>query len=606
MPGAFSIGNGADVGSAVNSLAIGSGATATSSVSIAIGLNANAGNNAVAIGGTYSGVKLNRATGTGSTAVGVGAEALAGGATALGLNSIASDVDAIVIGDGSISSGRNSIGLGPQVTASGLQAIAIGRQSVASHDDSIAIRGVTTAANQFVVGGVSGITIDTILNGGLQVNNATTILRGNDAILGINDITPDFRLELVGTSTNGYFGVTSSIDGDIFTINGSGNVGIGTTSPASKLSVTGDVYVTGNIGVGKVPAFSLDISNSGGGVSVDRTGGSESFVRFSTDGSSSSGGQIRGLISGGFRFTNYLTGTEWLRINSSGNVGIGATTFGTSAAGVLAIKNGTAPGSSPVDMIQLYAEDVAASSELKVRDEAGNITVLSPHNFSLIEEGPSEPLAWSFYSERDGRKLNVDMLRTVRLVEALSGERLVYGDLEVYAGEGVMQLVEGLDLKLSDIESFIGLKEMKNKSFVDIFIEKIASLGVRVFGGRIIVEKEICIEDVCVNKNQLKALLQNSGVGSSGSGGSGSVEQVTEPVEEDGSEEEVAGTSTTTDTTTDTETTAEPAPTEPVVEDEPVAEPTEPIIEEETATVTESMLTEETSTDINETSVLIN
>jgi hypothetical protein len=30
-------------------------------------------------------------------------------------------------------------------------------------------------------------------------------------------------------------------------------------------------------------------------------------------------------------------------------------------------------------MVQLYAEDVTASSELRVRDEAGNVTTLSPH-----------------------------------------------------------------------------------------------------------------------------------------------------------------------------------------------------------------------------------
>ena len=83
------------------------------------------------------------------------------------------------------------------------------------------------------------------------------------------------------------------------------------------------------------------------------------------------------------------------------------------------------PTSSPDNLVQLYAEDVAASSELKVRDEAGNVTTLSPHNFSLI--GPaSDPLAWSHYSENDHDKINVDMLNTVRLVETMSSEKLVH------------------------------------------------------------------------------------------------------------------------------------------------------------------------------------
>lgn len=55
-----------------------------------------------------------------------------------------------------------------------------------------------------------------------------------------------------------------------------------------------------------------------------------------------------------------------------------------------------------------------------------NTTTISPHNFTGIPGGRSEELAWSFYSERDGKYINVDMLKLVRLVEHLSGEKLVY------------------------------------------------------------------------------------------------------------------------------------------------------------------------------------
>jgi len=111
--------------------------------------------------------------------------------------------------------------------------------------------------------------------------------------------------------------------------------------------------------------------------------------------------------------------------NANVNFGIGTSSFGTSAQSVLSIANGTAPSSSISNGIQLYAEDVTASSELKVRDEAGNITVLSPHNFSLIGD-PSEELAWAYYSERDGKAINVDMLKAIRVIEKLSGEKLVF------------------------------------------------------------------------------------------------------------------------------------------------------------------------------------
>jgi hypothetical protein len=74
----------------------------------------------------------------------------------------------------------------------------------------------------------------------------------------------------------------------------------------------------------------------------------------------------------------------------------------------------------------LFAADVSASSELRVRDEAGNVTTLSPHNFELIPEGPSEDMAWAYYSEKNGKKINVDMLKLARMVEKLTGEKLVY------------------------------------------------------------------------------------------------------------------------------------------------------------------------------------
>ena len=94
----------------------------------------------------------------------------------------------------------------------------------------------------------------------------------------------------------------------------------------------------------------------------------------------------------------------------------------------LNIFNGTAPTGSLTNGVILYAEDVASSSELKVRDEAGNITTLSPHNFDLIPQGPSEDMAWSYYSEKDGKRINVDMLKAVRVLERLSGEQLVFED----------------------------------------------------------------------------------------------------------------------------------------------------------------------------------
>lgn len=64
---------------------------------------------------------------------------------------------------------------------------------------------------------------------------------------------------------------------------------------------------------------------------------------------------------------------ERMRIDHFGNVGIGATSFGTSAVGVLAINNGTAPTSSPAGMGQLYVE----AGALKYRGSSGTVTTIA-------------------------------------------------------------------------------------------------------------------------------------------------------------------------------------------------------------------------------------
>lgn len=70
---------------------------------------------------------------------------------------------------------------------------------------------------------------------------------------------------------------------------------------------------------------------------------------------------------------------------NSGNLGIGTETFGTDSGGqqtnyVLGMKVvGNPPANSPADIIQLYAEDVSSSAELRVRNEGGIVTTLSPH-----------------------------------------------------------------------------------------------------------------------------------------------------------------------------------------------------------------------------------
>ena len=112
-------------------------------------------------------------------------------------------------------------------------------------------------------------------------------------------------------------------------------------------------------------------------------------------------------------------------LRTVGGLAVGVVSGAISGSNQLILANGTVPTTSPNNGVQLYSQDVTASAELHVRDEAGNISVLSPHA-ERHGHKLSEDMAWSFYSERDGKYVWVDMLRVVRLLEGLTGEDLAF------------------------------------------------------------------------------------------------------------------------------------------------------------------------------------
>jgi hypothetical protein len=76
-------------------------------------------------------------------------------------------------------------------------------------------------------------------------------------------------------------------------------------------------------------------------------------------------------------------------------VGIGQTTFGTSAVKVLAIGNGTAPTTSPADAYQLWSADVSGDGDagLFIRTESGTV-----HQFGTDVDFGGDVTATSFAS----------------------------------------------------------------------------------------------------------------------------------------------------------------------------------------------------------------
>ena len=202
--------------------------TYTGDYSIAMGYNTSAS-------GDYS-----TATGYGTTASGrmstaMGKESHAWGnqSTAIGTDTYARGLSSIAMGTGATSEGHFSASIGTDTSASGYASTAIGWGTTSSGDDSTAIgKYLTAGANNSIVLG-SGV------NNSIRLINNTE----NSLIVGFGSAPTLF------------------VDGS--------NVGIGTTSPSSKLSISGDIDISGsrlhvgtngNVGIGtSSPGAKLDV-----------------------------------------------------------------------------------------------------------------------------------------------------------------------------------------------------------------------------------------------------------------------------------------------------------------------------------------------------------
>ena len=255
------------------------------------------------------------------------------------------------------SADKVGIGTSSPATRLDVQAVsgAVFRASVSSDLSNIAV----------ISGATKGVRIGANTTGGFMegVDN-TGVASFQPLTLGGSDI----RFSISGVSL------------EKMRISSAGNVGIGTTTPASLLDVAGDLTIADKI---------------------IHSGDTNTAIRFPAADT----------------VTVETAGSERLRITSAGNVKIGGTAnrATTEGSAQLVLFNGTAPVGTLADGVSFYS----ASGEANVMDAAGNATLLSPHDKDTNE--------WIFRSKHTptGKVLKIDVERMLRFINDHFGLEMI-------------------------------------------------------------------------------------------------------------------------------------------------------------------------------------
>jgi len=324
-----------------------------------------------------------------------------------------------------------------------------------------------TGAGSVGIGTTSPATILHAKAGGdaeLRLEAATN----SDARVRFGDAT-DNDLGYIGFNRNsGYMNFSiNNTQGEHMRINSSGNVAIGTTDAGNaKLVITAgvgagadtaciDLDGFGSRGEGASQSINFRMGRTG--QATDQPAQIKSFFQ--------GGGATAGQTSVGFMFTTiaqnnqidqFLIDAAYARFKFNTSENPHSNNPQTNNCLVIgpSTSNAVTSGLTSATVLQ------NRGGELFAIDHDHNNTQITPHNWGLISDGPSEELAWTYYSQRPNpsnpeqlQTINVDIAKVIRKVEDLVGEKLIYTENSDKDGHTFKTIISDIQTTLADLKS---------------------------------------------------------------------------------------------------------------------------------------------------------
>ena len=325
---------------------------------------------------------------------------------AFGNNTVSSGQSSIAFGDTTEASGQQSAAYGSGTVASGDNSAAYGSGTVASGDQSIAFGGSTTASNYNAA--AFGYLSGALGNSSAAFGYSTTAAGDNSVAFGYGSVAQSYsslaigRYNVGGGTTGSWvatdplfeigIGANAGSRANALTVLKNGNVGIGTTNPATMLEVYNPNAATNNIRFtgAESESVSLQLYSDQGDDDQDKWAinniASDNSLRFANDGGNHlvllSGGNVGiGTTQPGYKLdvngdVRVASGSDFY-VNTIGLNDNGSTSSGASLIGLYddSMTNISANTTVQSAIKQLDTAIAAASS--------GGVTSIASSNSSL-------------------------------------------------------------------------------------------------------------------------------------------------------------------------------------------------------------------------------